>query len=832
MAKIDRFYIGYNDSNASLQTSLKPFAIPDEAFAQLNNAYVFRGRVRKRFGERLLIPLTPYSSGFEQLASRLRINLGNTDDSGNFSGTVPGDQFNIGQMFAVGTDLFTVYQDGTPGDMLSTNGSASGTYNTSTGAVVIMGSQALTAVYFFPALPVMGLLTYLEPNTNVEGTIAFDTRFSYQYGDTGWEVLVNSDSSVATWSGSNLNFFWGTNWIGNTSDQIYFFAVNFNAADGIAYYNNTYWTDFYPVVSNTNRLTTAQIVLPFRDRLIFLNTIENQQGVQFSAPNKTDPSTGNFDETVAGSYSVGQFFVVGNTIFTIASVAAGAQAMTVSYPGTITPPTATFTASTGELIITGNGNNRNLPVYFFDNSTENLMYFVNRCRYSLNGSPIQPYSFLENLNGGGGYLDAPTKEAIVTAQFLKDRLIVYFEQSTWELVYTANQVLPFVWQQINTELGAEGAFSQVPFDKVVLGVGNVGVHACSGYTVERIDDKIPDEVFDIHDDNNSVQRVYGIRDYYAEMVYWTFPSNSLETDTTDYPYCNRILVYNYKTGSWAFNDDTVTVFGNWQTNMANTQPSPTWESLDDEVSDTWEALDDTWGNPQLQSKFRSVIAGNQQGFTFLVDIDEDSNCQALQITDMTNNYTISCVDHNLEVGDYILVENCQGVTGLNGIIVQVQTRTTTSFTVDTSFSGSYEGGGTITRITPIDIYTKQYNFYAQSGRNAYISKVDFLVDRTDFGQVCVDFFVSSSPYGLVSDGMSTGALVGTSILDTSPYPLITYEQFQDRLWHPLYFLADGEYIQLRLYFNDILSRNVDINSEPFELHAMTFYATPTSSRLQ
>ena len=91
-------------------------------------------------------------------------------------------------------------------------------------------------------------------------------------------------------------------------------------------------------------------------------------------------------------------------------------------------------------------------------------------------------------------------------------------------MYTGNQVLPFIWQKINTELGAESTFSVVPFDKVILGVGNVGIHACNGANVERIDDKIPDEVFRIHNENEGVQRVYGIRDYDVEMVYWTFPS--------------------------------------------------------------------------------------------------------------------------------------------------------------------------------------------------------------------------------------------------------------------------------------------------------------------
>ena len=43
-----------------------------------------------------------------------------------------------------------------------------------------------------------------------------------------------------------------------------------------------------------------------------------------------------------------------------------------------------------------------------------------------------------------------TDEQIISCEFIKDRLIVFFERSTWELAYTGNEVLPFIWQKINT----------------------------------------------------------------------------------------------------------------------------------------------------------------------------------------------------------------------------------------------------------------------------------------------------------------------------------------------------------------------------------------------
>ena len=70
----------------------------------------------------------------------------------------------------------------------------------------------------------------------------------------------------------------------------------------------------------------------------------------------------------------------------------------------------------------------------------------------MHGMKLIKLRLMGNIADGGGYIDASTEEQIVSAEFIKDRLIVYFERSTWELAYTGNEVLPFVWQKINTEL--------------------------------------------------------------------------------------------------------------------------------------------------------------------------------------------------------------------------------------------------------------------------------------------------------------------------------------------------------------------------------------------
>lgn len=760
MAAINRFYIGQL-TGTGLQSDLKPYAIPDDAFAELNNAYVFRGRVRKRFGGQLMRGTQAQIAGLEQIQSRFKIKLDTTDVAGAYSGIIPGQVLGVGIAFSVidpvrtGTpndNFFTVYQNGA---MYST-GSATGTYNTATGAVSITGAAASADVYFYPSQPVMGLCTYQVSAISDEQTIGFDTQFAYKFGANGWDIAgpIPPTAGGVLFTGDNSKFFWSNTWIDGSDADYYMFVTNYNTgadltdSDKMYYWDGTSWGEFNPGFNSgtaTDTILSARIIVTFHNRLVLLNVVEN---------------------TGAG-------------------------------PGA--------------------------------NTT-----YSNRIRYSWDGSPVATAAFYDDTGAGGGYLDCPTKEAIITAQFLKDRLIVYFESSTWELVYKGNQVEPFVWQQINTELGAESTFSQVPFDKIVLGVGNVGIHACSGYNVERIDSKIPDEVFRIHNDNNGIERVAGIRDYYTEMVYWTFPS---ENQSSDFPYCNRVLTYNYKTGAWGFNDDSITAFGYFQNTVSQDLPGLQWQN----ANMSWQEANMPWVSAILQARFRNVIAGNQEGYTFIVNPDLSSNCPALQITDIpsvTSTFiaTLTIINHNLSAGDYIKISNCQGITDLNGLIFQVVTVTNANTVVidlnGISVTGTYTGAGTVTRVTPIDFKTKQFNFYAEQGRNAYISKVDFLVDSTESGECVVDFLIGSSDYSMITQNNATNSIVGTSILETSPYVSVPFEAQQVRLWHPVYFLAEGEYVQFHFYLNHAQSIDVDIAEEDFQLHALIINSTPTSYRLQ
>lgn len=741
--------------DGGLQSDVKPWLISDKAFDRLNNAYCFRGRIIKRFGSKFMN--TSVSPEIQQLYSRFRVNLGKTNAvTGNFSATVPGSVYAVGQMFSVGENIFTVAVTGAPGTMLIAGTASLATYNTTTGAVVINGTDLDTDVYFYPALPVMGLPVFENGSINDYPSIGFDTRFAYQRagaaGLEAWERLdAETTPGASLWSGTNAQFFWAATYQAIAVQYPCLFVTNFNSADFMRTFNaanDSKWDFFRPAYNLAgSRILSARIIVPFKNRLVLLNTVEE--------------------------------------------------------PGTAA--------------------------------------FINRCRYSQNGSALDTNAWREDIVGRGGYIDAPTKEPIITAQLLRDRLIVYFLNSTWELVYNQNPVLPFVWQQLNTELGAQSTFSTIPFDQFVFGIGQVGIHECNGVNVSRIDTLIPDDVFTISQVNNGTERVAGIRDYFKEMVYYSLPASTIQVENQNDIFPNRVLVYNYKNSTWAYNDDCFTAFGYF-----NQQTSATWGS----ISAEWREMEATWNSPTLQARFRQILAGNQQGYTFIIDTLLNRNEESLSIYSLASNGTIKSINHNLKVGDYVVIEHPQGFTlssTYKGVYMVETVTDRNEFKIDPGIdfsTGAYTGGGTLARVSQIDILTKQYNFFAQQapGRNIYVPKADFLVDRTTNGQIAIDFLLSTASVGIIEAGPVPNTVLGTYVLQTSPYTLIPFEKNKERLWHTVYLQAEGEVVQLRIYLSDAQMTNTTYDTvtdsisalawQPFELHAMLFHAMPTSYRYQ
>lgn len=720
---------------------LTPFLLNNDAFPILENAYLFRGRIQRRS--------CTTAVGND---GRLKGEIGTTDGAGNI--TLPDAAVGTGipegiASFIINGDTLTDPGGVSPVTLLTT-GVVTGTLDRATG--VLATSAAAAAVTYIPGLPVMGLTLLEQAAINDELLIAYDTRFSYIF-DIGTNDFIflntfaNNPANTFVWTGTDSDFFWSTNyrsayWVTNN-------VAGFHASetaslvaegDGIRWFGTITgaaptegWRNFNPPITSTEFLNGGLIILPYKDRLVVLNTLE----------------------------------------------------------GTNLATTTRFSQ---------------------------------RARWSQNGTPFygsfpdgqsaQVDAWRSDVVGKGGFIDAPTAEVIVSAEFIKDTLIVFFEKSTWQLVYTGNETLPFIWQKINTELGCESTFSKVPFDRGVFAVGNYGVITCDSVNVIRIDQKIPDEIFQVQNKNNGVKRVYGVRDYNAQLVYWTLPTLSDEDrEATSYEltFPNQVLVFNYLDGSWAEFDDCFTCFGFWQRFS-----DITWAQL----NRTWESSNFAWNSGVLQARYPDVIAGNQRGFVFVFSQLQNigQNAPSIPISDLDPaTRTITAPDHNFMNNQYVLITAVQGTTGINSVIYKVTQATVDTFVLDTgTFAGVYTGGGLITHMPNIYIETKEFNPFYQDGDSTRVNYVDMLIDRTTDGEFECQFFTNSND--------SVPVEVDTVL--TSPEPNPSYSSNQARIWHRVYSNTFGSFFQNIFILNDTQMRDLDITTSNIRIHGLVYYTAP------
>jgi len=262
-----------------LVQSREEFILPDDAYPTLINAYIWRERIKRK-------------QGF-QLLGRLRrvfdtVSIGNSGASPwtfNLFSTVvppitePNAEVELGSVVIVfGGITFTDQGDGT---LTSITPGNSGTINYRTSSITLThtagaGVAATATFNYYPALPVMGLRTKEEATINSEATIAFDTTYAYKYAG-GWREFLPG----TTWTGSDSDFFWTTNYWNSTLNFKIFWETN--NKDPIRYCDGTVgtnWYDFTPIINAAGgTLQNALVMLPFRGRMVVFNTKEKDDPV-------------------------------------------------------------------------------------------------------------------------------------------------------------------------------------------------------------------------------------------------------------------------------------------------------------------------------------------------------------------------------------------------------------------------------------------------------------------------------------------------------------------------------------------------------------------------
>lgn len=339
-------------------------------------------------------------------------------------------------------------------------------------------------------------------------------------------------------------------------------------------------------------------------------------------------------------------------------------------------------------------------------------------------------AWFEDSTGFGGYVEAGLNQPINSVSSNQDILIMGFSTHQVRFVYTGNDIIPFNFFVINSELGTQSVFSAVNMDKGVIASGTRGYTLTAQDSTQRIDLEIPDQVFEISRPNNGSERFTSQRDFINEWIYFSYPG---DYSTNIFP--NQTLFYNYRDASWAIFNESYTHYGQFRKATGDT-----WLT----VPFTWNTWTDPWNSGELTLYDPDVIAGNQQGFVVFRESTSTKECPSLAISDIVGS-VVTSANHNLNNGDYIIITEATGTVAaqVNDKIFQILVQSASTFTLNPTIAGgTYTGAGLITRLFIPVIMTKQFPAAWDSSRKTRIGVQQYLLTKTGQAQIQLLIFLS------------------------------------------------------------------------------------------
>lgn len=500
-------------------------------------------------------------------------------------------------------------------------------------------------------------------------------------------------------------------------------------------------------------------------------------------------------------------------------------------------------------------------------STGSPIYTQDTVIYSQNGTPFYTASFagtliaptniipiltptsqtatatawVEDLTGFGGSISAGYAQPIISVSPNEDTLILGFSNRQARFVYTGNDIIPFNFYIINSELGTGSTFSIINMDRGILSIGNHGIIITAQIGAQRIDIDIPDQVFQFNLLESGTERITAQRDFVNEWVYFTYPDNEVS-----YRFPNQTLLYNYRDGVWGLFNECYTTYGQFRKSTGQT-----WATIGN-IFPTWASWTEPWNSGSTTLLQPTVIAGNPQGFVVFRD-DGTNESNSLYIQSFSGS-TITSPDHCLNSGDYIVISGCLGTIGsiVNGNIYSVTNTTDNTFKLDPSIaSGTYLGGGLIKRMYIPFIQSKQFNPSWGMGRKTRLGVQQYLLTSTYRGQVSLQIYLSQGLYTPYNTGpivptpnSDNDALIYSTILYTCPestnlgltpaninLQMVTAANAfqQQQIWHRMNTSLIGDTVQFGITLNDDQMRDTAFNSQfsEVEFHGVIIDVTPS-----
>ncbi len=211
-----------------------------------------------------------------------------------------------------------------------------------------------------------------------------------------------------------------------------------------------------------------------------------------------------------------------------------------------------------------------------------------------------------------GWVDAPTVDFIITADFLGDDLVVWFERSVWMLKYTGDVTLPFRWEKIVGEEGSFSTFGLTAFSNEQIAIGPTKILSTDKLDVVDINRKIPDIVLEFNPD--AFEFIYSTYLEEEELTFISYPSIGVATP-------DRMLVLNSDNNSWSIYKMAMHCFGFWAE-----QADLTWDDIDE----TWDEIEWSWDDKTKQAGYPITFAGDLTGNVYKLNDGGNDNGSTIE----------------------------------------------------------------------------------------------------------------------------------------------------------------------------------------------------------
>jgi hypothetical protein len=891
----DQIYIGNFRKGQIDETTA--FNIDNDSFPYLFNFYSWRGRVKRKRGTVKLGRLTRQlvnknlgntGAGVTTITfTNIFTTLGLTSQPGAV--IVPGS---VG--IGIGSPDTSIFIDNGNGTFtVSGLGvSVGSSINYGTGNIVLQFSAPLTGgstilmttINYYPGLPVMGLRDFTSPTgiSNYPLLISFDTTYAYQCSQNDVNAsfysvsYYKSTGNPIIWTGQDYQQFWSTNYPSTTTNQSGAFWATNNVA-GFHFANATYTsgTGTTNVTMNLKSGGFNLTTLVVGDKLWtneWTGTINQQVG---NITTNSDSANGNYVVTFSSSVTVsgtGIVQILTNLIpnqdgirWYDGDMTGGTGIPTSNVTGWVnfSPPLTATSVSinglesklyyiVGALAIVPFKDRILFFSPYVQSSSDALpIQLQDTVIWSWNGTPFynsivpnnQTFvvnSYYVDQTGLGGYLSAGISQPIQTVTNNEDVLLIGFGGNgrKTRFAYTGNDIQPFLFYNINSELPSTSTFSSVVLDKGAIDIGSFGICITDQQSAQRIDLDIPNSVFQIQKNNNGAQRVNAIRDYLNEWITFTYP-----VDDSPWRFPTQSFFFNYRDNTWAVFYENYTTKGNYRAN-----DTVTWSTL---TYANWGEWTDPWNTGKQTEYEIQVIAGNPQGYVMVqgVGTGEELSGSISQLSDDGNgntqitsyNHCLSSLNPNTSTSDFIFIQGCLVTDPLliNDESYKVlRIIDADNFVINLAYTDNdYVGGGEFKRLSHPVLQTKQFPFYWQQGRQVRIGVQRYLLDATDNGQVTLNILLSQDnetpwnnsinagvPNGLEYSQILYTCIEGTNLgltpANTSLQTLVG--SGMNQIWHRVNTSLQGDTFQIELTLSDDQMLNEEYATDEIVLHGMQF----------